>query len=99
MENAHTAMDSLMAENERKLAKWKREAAYEEGFGTYISHLLKTKLNKHPYAKDVVDMLVDRFTEPTVPPYSDDEFWHDFSTNTDKQVQVLETRKYQEKQK
>ena len=93
MENAHTAMDSLMAENEKKLAKWKREDAYEKGFGTYISHLL------NPYIGDAINMLVDRFTEPTVPPYSDDEFWHDFSTNTDKQVQVLEARKYQEQKK
>ena len=100
MENAHTVIDSLlMADNEKTLARWKREEAYDEGLGTYISHLLKTQLNKYPYAKDVIDMLMNRFTEPTVPPYSDYEFWHDFARNTNKQSQVLEAQKYQEQQK
>ena len=86
-------MDSLMAEYERKLAKWKRQEAYEKGFGTYISHLLD------PYTGDALNLIRDMFTEPTIPPHSDEEFWYDFAIDPVKQVQVLEAQKYQEQNK
>ena len=46
VENAQTAMDSLiMAENERKLAKWKQEERYTD-LGTYISYLIRPYMEK-----------------------------------------------------
>ena len=44
-ENGQTAMDSLMAENERKLAKWKQDEKYTD-LGTYISYLIRPYMEK-----------------------------------------------------
>ena len=46
-ENGQTAMDSLIAENERKLAKWKREEQYTD-LGTYLVHLIRSMMPEQP---------------------------------------------------
>ncbi len=83
-------MDSLMAENERKLAKWKQEDKYTDA-GTYLAWKLRNIIGE-----EAADALSFFFYDPLPPERVDisDEYWSNLNIDTNKQRELLYSDKY-----